>query len=253
MRYLIISDLHSNLEALEAVIEATQGRYDRIVCCGDLVGYGADPNATVEWARANVAVIVRGNHDKACCGVTEGQDFNHIARNAAMWTRGQLRPENLAYLRELPSGPILLDGFQMVHGSFTDEDEYLFFADDAALEFPALALPLTFFGHTHLQGGFVRTGPGPVRPIRLSYPQDKTCAASAFLELQEREQYLLNPGSVGQPRDADPRAAFAILDTTSLAWVVEYSRVPYDVARAQAKIRAAGLPSRLADRLAVGR
>jgi len=250
MRYLVVSDLHSNLEALAAVLEASAGRYERVVCCGDLVGYGADPNPAVDWARKNVAVIVRGNHDKACCGTSEGEDFNPLARYAALWTRAQLTPENLAYLRELPSGPIQVDGFQLVHGSVADEDEYVFFAEHAALTYPYLDSSLTFFGHTHIQGGFARLGLGPVRSIQVSFPEGSGWKA---FELHEREQYLINPGSVGQPRDGNPRAGFAIYDSDLTPGTVEYGRVAYDVARAQQKIRLAGLPPRLADRLAVGR
>ncbi len=250
MRYLIVSDLHSNAEALQAVLEAAAGRYERVICCGDLVGYGADPNATVDWARQNVSVIVRGNHDKASCGVTEGEDFNPLARYAALWTRAQLTPENLAYLRDLPIGPIEVDGFHVVHGSIEDEDEYVFFSEHAAMLAPRLQFPVTFFGHTHIQGGFIRQGIGLVRSIPVAVSEERGFKA---LELQEREQYLVNPGSVGQPRDGNARAAFVIYDTDTTPGVVEYWRAPYDVAAAQQKIRAAGLPPRLADRLAVGR
>lgn len=249
MRYLIVSDLHSNAEALQAVLEAAEGRYDRVICCGDLVGYGADPNATVDWARQNVSVIVRGNHDKASCGVTDGEDFNPLARYAALWTRAQLA-ENLEYLRNLPTGQIEVDGFHLVHGSVEDEDQYVFFSEHAGLLFPRLQFALTFFGHTHIQGGFVREGMGPVRTIPVAVSENRGFTA---YELVEREQYLVNPGSVGQPRDGNARAAFVIYDSGAAHGVVEYRRAPYDVAAAQQKIRAAGLPPRLADRLAVGR
>ena len=131
MRYLIVSDLHANLESLKAVLSAVENRYDRVVCCGDLVGYGPDPNPVVDWVRANAVAVIRGNHDKACCGVTEAEDFNQVARTAALWTRQRLTAENLAYLRALPAGPLEVDGFQIVHGSVQDEDEYLYNVADA--------------------------------------------------------------------------------------------------------------------------
>lgn len=250
MRYLIISDLHGNFEALEAAVAAADRKYDRVICCGDLVGYGPDPNETVNWVRENAMVVVRGNHDKACCGIDDAGEFNPIARKAAFWTREELTPENLAYLRELPMGPIPMDGFQVAHGSVQDEDEYIFVAQDASLSFPQLERPLTFFGHTHLQGGFVRLGDGPVRTIQLALPKG---LVSRPLELHEREQYLLNPGSIGQPRDGDPRAAFSIFDSEPPPGFVEFWRVPYDIAKTQAKMMEAGLPPPLAFRLGLGR
>ena len=250
MRYLIISDLHANLESLEAVLSAVENRYDRVVCCGDLVGYGPDPNAVVEWVRANVAAVIRGNHDKACCGVTEAEDFNQVARTAALWTRQRLTAENLAYLRALPVGPLEVDGFQIVHGSVRDEDEYLFDVADAQPGFPQLGYQLTFFGHTHMQGGFLRHGGGAVRAFQ---PTSEMGVASQNLDLEEREQYLLNPGSVGQPRDGDNRAAFVIYCRDGEPGQVEYWRVPYDIAATQQKMVEAGLPSVLALRLSLGR
>jgi len=250
MRYLIISDLHANLEGLEAVLKAAADRYDRVICCGDLVGYGPDPNAVVDWVRANAMAAVRGNHDKACCGITDAQEFNAAARAAALWTRERLTPENLAYLRNLTVGPMLVDGFQVVHGSVRDEDEYLFIPDDAQPEFTYLGYPLTFFGHTHLQGGFLRVDNGPVRGIK---PVFQPGTASKTLEFREDEQYLLNPGSVGQPRDGDARAAFLIYTREGELGSVEYWRVPYSLNITQAKMLEGGLPHVLALRLSFGR
>ena len=250
MRYLIISDLHANLEGLEAVLSAVESRYDRVVCCGDLVGYGPDPNEVVDWVRANVAAVIHGNHDKACCGVTEAEDFNQVARTAALWTRQRLTAENLAYLRALPAGPMEVDGFQMVHGSIRDEDEYLFTLADAQPEFPHLGHQLSFFGHTHMQGGFRRQDGGAARAI---YPSFQMGVDSRILDLEEREQYLLNPGSVGQPRDGDNRAAFVIYSREGELGQVEYWRVPYDIAATQKKMLDADLPAVLAQRLSLGR
>src|ERR1017187_5792065 len=145
MRYLILSDIHANWEALEASLAAVEGHYDQILCLGDIVGYGADPNRCVEWVRANCAAgrVVRGNHDKVCCGLETGEDFNATALRAARWTQEQLTPENLEYLRALPEGPAVIGvahpelppDFQLVHGSPLDEDEYLVSGTDAGMAF----------------------------------------------------------------------------------------------------------------------
>ena len=155
MSYLILSDIHSNREALQAVLADARGRYDQILCLGDLVGYGADPNAIVDWARNNVAAAVRGNHDRACIEPETLDFFRPAARTAAVWTREALTPENLRYLEGLPRGPLHYEGFDLVHGSPMDEDEYLFSLTDVAEIRSELQTGLTFFGHTHVQGGFL--------------------------------------------------------------------------------------------------
>ena len=155
MRYLILSDIHANWEGLQAVLEHAQGKYDQVLCCGDVIGYGADPNAVTEWVRMHVAGVVRGNHDKASVGLDDLEWFNPVARAAAVWTHRELRPDNAEYIRSLPGGPLLFEDFQIVHGSPLDEDEYILSATDAGLVFAYLDTPLTFFGHTHLQGGFI--------------------------------------------------------------------------------------------------
>jgi predicted phosphodiesterase len=246
LRYLILSDLHSNWEALQAVLDSCSSDYDRIICLGDLVGYGADPNAVADWVRANVAIVVRGNHDRASAGLEDLEWFNPIARKAAEWTRTKLTPENLSYIAGLPKGPMEVENFQVMHGSPLDEDEYLVAVSDAGQTFPYLETPLAFFGHTHLQGGF-EWGMNRVRPIgRPSLKQKEM-----LLELQPDTAYLVNPGSVGQPRDGDPRAGYVLYNPEDRFLI--YRRVLYDFAAAQAKIRSAGLPDLLADRLVVGR
>ncbi len=250
MRYLIVSDLHANLEGLQAVLSAAANRYDRVICCGDIVGYGPDPNRVTEWVRENAAAVVRGNHDKACCGIADAQEFNQVARAAALWTRACLTAENLEYLRSLAVGPMEVGGFQIIHGSIQDEDEYIFVAQDAVQDFPYLGCRLTFFGHTHQQGGFERVAGEAVRAIK---PSLKSGVASKTLELRERDQYLLNPGSVGQPRDGDSRAAFVIYTSDQGLGMVEYWRVPYDIVATQQKMLQAGLPQVLALRLSFGR
>ncbi len=249
MRYLLISDLHANLEGLEAVLAAAEGRYDRVVCCGDIVGYGPDPNAVTDWVRANAMAVVRGNHDKACCGITDAQEFNSAARAAALWTRDCLTAENLAYLRALAVGPMEVEGFQILHGSILDEDEYVFVLQDALEGFSELRHRLTFFGHTHIQGGFLRSAGGAAETIRPSFPPG---IGTKRLELKGPDQYLLNPGSTGQPRDGDSRAAF-VLYTPGEGGQVEYWRVPYKIAATQQKMRQASLPEVLSLRLSLGR
>jgi len=253
MRYLILSDLHSNLEALQAVLEAAEGAYDEVVCCGDLVGYGPDPDAVVDWVREHALWVVRGNHDKACFDEKESEDFSEGARLSAYWTRRHVSAENVQYLLNLAKGPRDVGGqFTILHGSPSDEDEYVPTVWAAAQIFRFLPQRVSFFGHTHLQGGFVknrdRVSALPLKPIsRLA---DSSIQARGVLEIQPEEAYYLNPGSVGQPRDHDHRAAFAVYDTDGL---VQYGRAPYDLETTVKKILDAGLPEFLAYRLMIGR
>jgi predicted phosphodiesterase len=246
VRYLILTDLHANLEALEAVLDHAHGRYDRAVCCGDLVGYGADPNPVVEWVREHCAATVRGNHDKACTGLDDLEWFNPVARQAALWTQAALTAENAHWTRELPKGPVPLDGFQLVHGAPFDEDEYVVQAAEATQAFGYLEARVAFFGHTHLQGGFIWN-----RSRVETIPRTAPRSDRQVMEIDPDCAYLINPGSVGQPRDGDRRAAYCLYDTD--AGMVTYFRTEYDIAAAQRKIRAAGLPDVLAERLSVGR
>jgi diadenosine tetraphosphatase ApaH/serine/threonine PP2A family protein phosphatase len=237
--HLILSDIHANREALDAVLADASGKYDQILCLGDLVGYGAEPNEIVEWARSSVGVTVRGNHDKVCTGIEPVEHYNSAARISTEWTRTVLAPENGEFLRNLPRGPLRYENYDLTHGSPTDEDEYLVTPFDVAAVRPFLEAQATLFGHTHIQGGFLLTRGG----IRQIVP-------NCTLELESQHLYLLNPGAVGQPRDGDPRAAYA------LYWpeerVIEYRRTAYDIDKAAGKIRAAGLPDALAARLSYG-
>jgi predicted phosphodiesterase len=246
VRYLIVSDLHANLEALDAVLAAAAGHYDRPLCCGDIVGYGADPNPVCDWVRAQCPLVVRGNHDRACTGMDDLEWFNPVARSAAQWTLRVLSPENAGYIRALPRGPITVDGFQVAHGSLQDEDEYVISASEAGDAFTYMETRLAFFGHTHVQGGFIWNLSRVETILRVP-----TQAGEANLEIDSDCAYLINPGSTGQPRDGDPRAAYAIYDTGEKQ--ITYYRVGYDVEAAQKKIHAAGLPPILADRLSLGR
>ncbi len=247
MRYLIISDIHANWEALEAVIEAADhDGFDRIVCCGDLVGYGADPNAVVDWFRASVPHTIRGNHDKVAVGLADLDWFNDSAQKAAIWTDQQLTQENRDYLCELPSGPRVVEGFSLVHGSPADEDEYIVTEEEALSVAHAVLTTVTFFGHTHLQGGFQYARR---RAYEVHAPDAISTRRELRLDLDDF--YLLNPGSVGQPRDHDPRAAWAIYEPEER--LVVFRRCSYDIAAAAGKIKRAGLPLGLAARLVMGR
>jgi predicted phosphodiesterase len=255
MRLLLLSDIHANLEALDACLEAAPA-YDRMVNLGDIVGYNASPNEVCERVRDMKCPVVRGNHDRACSGLSSLAEFNLVAAMSARWTQITLQPDHLDWLRSLPQGPLRPEefpGLEFVHGSPRDEDEYLLNNSTAGVDFhlPGHSDKI-FFGHTHLQGGFV-------------YRNDKTLAIQpqyatgdgmevCRIMLSPDERYLINPGSVGQPRDNDWRAAFALYESNGdQAASVTYYRVPYDVQQAQAKIIAANLPERLATRLKLGR
>lgn len=251
MRILLLSDIHANLEALDACLAAAPS-FDSVVNLGDIVGYGASPNDVAERSRQLGNVFVRGNHDKAATGIMDLDDFNPMAAAAAVWTRNELASENLEWLRSLPHGPVSLPDLpeiQLVHGSPNDEDEYVVSLGDALAPLITLSAPITFFGHTHLQGGFFANGSAAdgFRPEYRTVGQPESMA----LQLKPDARYLINPGSVGQPRDGDWRAAFALFDTD--ARVVHFHRTPYNLKSAQDRIFAARLPARLATRLAAGR
>jgi len=256
MRALIVSDIHANLEALRAVLAAAPP-HDVVWNLGDIVGYGANPNEVIDESRRLGTVFVRGNHDRVCSGLDSADDFNPIAQRAARWTECVLTGEHRDWLRHLAAGPIAPDGPQVncVHGSPIDEDEYILTVRDAWLSLHEPRARLTFFGHTHVQGGFATNGeewfrlmPRYGRPLRGSAPGEP---GEYELQLREGVRYLLNPGSVGQPRDGDWRAAYAVYDDQQM--LLTWYRAPYDVREAQERIIAAGLPDRLASRLREGR
>jgi predicted phosphodiesterase len=247
MRILIISDIHANLTALDAALKAAEGNWELVVCLGDIVGYGPDPNEVLDRVRGLGALIIRGNHDKASCGLEEPEDFNPVARAAAFWTRETLTPENRQYVRELPKGPLQVDGITAVHGAVHDEDEYVFGpvqALDSLMDSPS---EVTFFGHTHVQVGF-SLHDNQVRVLNYRPHADQ---AMRVLDIEPGTRYLLNAGSVGQPRDGDSRAAFAVANLAERA--VEFWRVAYDIPAVQERMAAAGLPDALIARLALGR
>ncbi len=246
MRYLVLSDIHANLQALDAVLAAVTRRdVDRVLLLGDVVGYGANPNGVIERVIALAPdALIRGNHDKVAAGVEPPDTFNAAARYAAMWTLAHLTPAHRDWLASLPRGPVVVDQMELCHGSPGDEDEYIFEPATAEEALRAARAPLCFFGHTHVQVGY-RLSAGSLGMI---LPE---ADAATEVVLEPGLRYLINPGSVGQPRDGDPRAGYAVYD--SEAGVVRLHRVGYDIAGAQADILAAGLPEALAHRLAIGR
>jgi predicted phosphodiesterase len=246
MRYLILSDIHANSEALAAVLgQVRRKRWDKAVVLGDVVGYGANPNQAIEWIRElKPLVAIRGNHDKVCSGVENGEMFNRVALQAAMWTRRKLTPSNLRWLHALPEGPAVVDGaFAISHGTPIDEDAYIFGEIEALNVFRQTTFPLCFFGHSHFPVIF-GLSPDAIQTVL-------TVSPSFRFRLEPDVRYLVNPGSIGQPRDGNPRASFAIFDSGTRT--VTIYRVPYPVGRTQRKILDAGLPRPLADRLSVGR
>jgi predicted phosphodiesterase len=247
MRYLVLTDIHANLEAFETCLSDARTRgYDRTLVLGDLIGYGADPNAVVDMVRdLKPAAIVRGNHDKVAIGLDQAEGFNSVAKQAAAWMLEVMTPENREWVASLPQGPHSVDSLiEICHGSPFDEDAYIFDEADARMALKTSTKPLCLFGHTHHPVTYELTGTtlsskGPAGDAEVRQP------------IRDGVKYMLNPGSVGQPRDGDPRAAYAIVDTDGQH--VELFRLMYPLEAAQAKIISAGLPEVLARRLAAGR
>lgn len=247
MRYLVISDIHANLEAYETVMaEAAPLGYERVLVLGDLVGYGADPNAICDRVRAlQPHALIRGNHDKVGSGIESPEGFNAVARSAIRWTYDQLSPENRDWLAGLPAGPMVVDDLiEICHGTPFDEDAYVFDDLDALRAMHSARRPVCLFGHTHVQVGHYLSK----EQFGLATSDDQR---PLTLAIEDANRYLINPGSVGQPRDGDPRAGFATVDTATRE--ITIYRVEYPIAEAQARIMAEGLPEVLAQRLALGR
>jgi len=246
MRYLILSDIHANREALSAVLtRVRRKRWDRAVVLGDVVGYGANPNEAIEAIRGlKPLVAIRGNHDKVCSGIEDGEMFNRVALQAALWTRRRLTPGNLRWLQSLPEGPLVVDGaFAISHGTPIYEDAYIFGEIEALNVFRQTSFDLCFFGHSHFPVVF-GLSPDAIQTVLTTPP-------TFSFRLEQGVRYLVNPGSIGQPRDGNPLASFAMFDSATRT--VTVYRVPYAIERAQRKILDAGLPRPLADRLALGR
>jgi diadenosine tetraphosphatase ApaH/serine/threonine PP2A family protein phosphatase len=247
MRYLIISDIHSNLAAFEAVL-ADAGSFDKVWCLGDVVGYGPDPNECVERLRDLPDVCVVGNHDWAALGKMDTEDFNPDARKACHWTGKQLSPSNLAYLETLPRS-LIEEGFTLVHGSPRQPIwEYILDSSVARANFKHFDTRFCFVGHTHVP---IIYRHHPENPNRICDPVIPSLNDPLVLG---EERLIINPGSVGQPRDGDPRASYAILDSDRKQsdLTLEYRRVPYPIETTQARMVEKGLPVRLIMRLAFG-
>lgn len=247
MKYLVISDMHGNWAALRTVLrKVRRKRFDAVLVLGDLVGYGAAPNQVVEAVRdlGGRVVTVRGNHDKVVSGIDSGETFNESALIAAQWTAEHLTRQNLQAVRDLAEGPVEVDeGLAICHGAPIDEDKYLFSDRDAASVFRSWRLPLTFFGHTHVTSVF------SFDPARREIDV-RALGDEGSLDLEDGVQYLFNPGSVGQPRDRDPRASYMIYDSARRR--VRWFRIEYPIEETQQRILDAGLPVMLAHRLAAG-
>lgn len=239
MKYAIISDIHGNLEALEAVLaEIVPRPIDRYICLGDIVGYGANPRECLERVRDLNPIVVTGNHDAAACERTDIRYFNQPARAAALWTRDQLSLPERNYLASLPLVEEV-EGMAMVHSSLNEPEKwhYILSQFDARPTFNLLPGPACFIGHSHVPVAFEEKGGG----VRVLPPE---------VMMEGGVRYIINVGSVGQPRDGDPRASFALWDTQ--AGRVEIIRVEYPIKPAQEKILRAGLPAILASRLSAG-
>ena len=252
MRALVISDIHSNLQALEAVLAAAP-KHDAVWNLGDIVGYGANPNEVVNVAKKLSGIVVRGNHDRICSGNAkfgELRSLNSLASIAANWTRKTLSAENTKWLSRLPRGPVRPLGPKVscVHGSPRDEDEYMFFRGDVIAALYRRRAWVTLCGHTHWQAGWSLEGRGVTAWAPVFESSDR--AEQFELKLYGGNRYLLNPGSVGQPRDRDWRAAFALYDDAHASFT--WFRVPYKVLEAQRRIRRVGLPEDLASCLQGG-
>jgi predicted phosphodiesterase len=244
VRYLVLTDLHANLQALDAVIaDARAIGFDQVLVLGDLVGYGADPGPVIDRTLdLKPVAMIRGNHDKVCAGLEPATLFNDVARRSIEWTAGVLTAAQMQILVELPKGPVLVTpDVEICHGTPFDEDHYVFDGEDAAQAIDASSARICLFGHTHL-------------PAVYTTSDDQATGGADLLEdelrLPKAGPALINVGSVGQPRDGDARAAYGLLDLEKKT--IRMRRVAYDLPGAQRKILEAGLPTWLAMRLERG-
>lgn len=242
MRVLVISDIHANVKAFEAVLEDAKGEWDFVWCLGDVVGYGPDPNECVDLLRSLPHLCLAGNHDWAALGRLDIRTFNSDARRAVTWTADTLTPENTGYLAALPT-TFVLGPYTLVHGSPREPVwEYILDPLIATLNFPHFETPYCFVGHTHTPVVFEQTGDaGDTEAFPPVYNQPR--------HLNGNRQ-IINPGSVGQPRDSNPQAAYAVLDVDD--GICTHRRVGYDIAEVQRRMRKVGMPDRLVLRLEHG-
>lgn len=245
MRALVVSDLHSNAEALRVVMNRVRRKkFDQVVCLGDFVGYGAQPNQVLDTMRMMKVpkLYIRGNHDRVAAGLDDAEGFNSAAKAAALWTRDHLSARNRHFLETLPMGPLEKDGVMICHGAPHNEDEYVFHEGHAREVFDTSSAPFILYGHTHLPVIFSLDRHGRVHGVAVR--------GDVVVRLDRDHRYLINPGSVGQPRDRNPASSFVIFDSERLT--LQFFRVEYDVEKTQTSILKAGLPPILAQRLQYG-
>jgi len=242
MRYGILSDIHSNLEALNAVMGAFLNEaIDQYLCVGDIVGYAANPRECIEKVQSLNCPVVAGNHDWACVSLFSLEHFNPIASEAVLWTRSKLSENNQAYLESLKLTFKNKD-LALVHGTLDNPQDFSYMTDGFVAEetFRLMDAPICFIGHTHVPGIFTKDG-----DEQIHYREDSSC------DLALGHKYIVNVGSVGQPRDGNTQAAYCIYDT--VAKKVEIKRAPYEIELTRKKINSAGLPEYLSHRLFLGR
>ena len=246
MKYLIFSDIHSNLEAFEKMLSLKKVQeVDKYLFLGDLVGYGADPNETIElFKQIKNRYEIRGNHDKVISGVESSSLFNPVAAFSAEWSKLHVTPENMKILLELKRGPLVIDHFITIcHGSTFDEDYYVFSMFEAfeSMKLEFMQTSIGFFGHTHF----------PIIYLLRNEKVDMVpLSKNTKIKLGPNTRYLINPGSIGQPRDKDPNPSFIIFDSTKRE--IQFIRFTYNIKKSQKKIKDAGLPEILGNRLESG-
>jgi predicted phosphodiesterase len=245
MKYFIFTDIHGNLEAFLAVLKfARRRKIDHFLFLGDMVGYGASPNEIIQKIQLLKPIsIIRGNHDKAVCEIDNVKTFNPIAASAIHWTQQSLKKSNLNYLKRLKQGPLIVNkDITICHGAPFDEDHYIFGEFDAAEAFLHFKTQICFFGHTHF----------PFLYTEKDHFVEGTFITgnSSEIKIEKDVRYLINPGSVGQPRDRNTRAACAIYDSKQKK--IKFYRIEYNIGEAQKKILEADLPAALAERLGLG-
>jgi predicted phosphodiesterase len=244
MRYLVISDVHSNLESLEKLFSLKKtNNIDKILFLGDLVGYGANPNEVIDYfLTLKNTYYVRGNHDKVVAGIESSSLFNPVAAFSAEWSKNQISKNNLKFLKSMPQGPKIVDYFSTIcHGSTFDEDYYVFSIFEASESIKFMETSVGFFGHTHFPIMYL---------LRNNKIDTVPFVKETKIKLDPNTKYLINPGSIGQPRDKDPHPSFIIFDSDKRE--IQFYRYSYSIKKTQKKIRDAGLPDALALRLESG-
>lgn len=245
MPHLVVSDLHANIEAFTAVLNGVKRKkFDGIYCLGDVVDYGASPNPVAHLlAQQPRVTLIRGNHERAALGLDNFDTFNPVAKTSVLWTQQKLDEKSRRFLLSATVGPLeVAPGLILCHGSPQDEDSYILSDYDALVAFEHCAFEVALFGHSHYASAFIHHGTRIQLVLPRKYPH--------VIKLEEGKRYLINPGSVGQPRDRMPESAYGILDMKARTFT--FRRAPYDIPAAQQRIRRAALPEQLAARLAYG-